>query len=270
MRTPIVPSVSSFFVPLSVSNSIQAPRFGMIVALNVGAVVGVGVLREVDARRTDELAHDHALRAVDHERALVGHEREIAHEDLLVGDTLDFARLGRDKTDAHAQRRAVGHVALAALLDRILRLAEAVLAELEDEVAGEVLDRRDRIERFPKPSVMNHLKVAFCSSIRSGSFRTSGIFANECRLRFGAGILGQLDGERFFGNEEAGARDVLRLDRGTVPVRRCRRRSVFLRCATSWVFPPSSSSPFCFWGSSCVGSRALGGEREKATTDPPE
>jgi len=36
MRTPMVPSVSSFFVPLSVSNSIQAPRFGMIVALNVG------------------------------------------------------------------------------------------------------------------------------------------------------------------------------------------------------------------------------------------
>ena len=39
MRTPIVPSVSSFFVPLSVSNSIQAPRLGMIVALNVGRLL---------------------------------------------------------------------------------------------------------------------------------------------------------------------------------------------------------------------------------------
>ena len=132
MRTPIVPSVSSFFVPLSVSNSIHAPRFGMIVALNVGAVVRVDVLAVVDARRTDELAHDHALGAVDHERALVGHEREIAHEDLLVGNALDFARLGGDKTNADAQRSAVGHVALAALFNRVLRLAERVLAELED------------------------------------------------------------------------------------------------------------------------------------------
>jgi hypothetical protein len=89
-----------------------------------GAVVRVDVLEEVDARRTDELAHDHALRAVDHERALVRHEREIAHEDLLVGDALDLARLGRDQADAHAQRRRVRHVAFAALLDRVLRFAE--------------------------------------------------------------------------------------------------------------------------------------------------
>ena len=148
MRTPIVPSVSSFFVPLSVSNSIHAPRFGMIVALNVGPVVGVGVLQEVHARRADELAHDHALRAVDHERALVGHEREVAHEDFLVGDTLDFARLRRDETYADAQRRAVGHVAFAAFLNRVLGLAEAVVAELQDQVAGEIFDRRDRVERI--------------------------------------------------------------------------------------------------------------------------
>ena len=66
-------------------------------------VVGVGVLQEVHARGTHELAHDHALRAVDHERALVGHEREIAHENFLVRDTLDFARLGGDETHADAQ-----------------------------------------------------------------------------------------------------------------------------------------------------------------------
>ena len=114
------------------------------------ARVGVDVLAVVHAGRTHELAHDHALRAVDHERALVGHEREIAHENFLVGDAFDFAGLGRDQADAHAQRRAVGHIAFAAFLDRILRLAERVLAELENQVAGEVFDRRDRGKRFRK------------------------------------------------------------------------------------------------------------------------
>src|SRR5579871_1987961 len=37
------------------------------------------------------------------------------------------------------------------------------------------------------PSVMNQLKEAFCSSIRSGRSRTSTIFANECRSRLGPG-----------------------------------------------------------------------------------
>ena len=96
------------------------------------ARVRVDVLAVIDARRTHELAHDHALGAVDHEGALVGHERKIAHEDLLVGDALDFARLGGNQTNAHAQRRAVGHVALAALLDRILGLAQRMLAELQN------------------------------------------------------------------------------------------------------------------------------------------
>ena len=87
------------------------------------ARVGIDVLVVVDAGRTHELAHDHALRAVDHERSLGGHERKIAHENLLVRNAFDFARLGGDQAHAHAQRRAVRHVALAALFNRILRLA---------------------------------------------------------------------------------------------------------------------------------------------------
>ena len=190
MRTPIVPSVSSFFVPLSVSNSIQAPRLGMIVALNVGRVVGVDVLAVVHARRTHELAHDHALGAVDHERALVGHEREIAHEDLLVGDTLDFARLGRDQADAHAQRRAVGHVALAALLDRILRLAERVLAELEDQVTGEILDRRDRGERFRQTLGLEPIEASLLQLDEIGDFEDVRNLRERMRSRFGPGSGG--------------------------------------------------------------------------------
>src|ERR1700685_2789136 len=40
------------------------------------------------------------------------------------------------------------------------------------------------------PSEMNHLNDAFCSSIRSGRLRTSGIFANVKRLRGGPGSSG--------------------------------------------------------------------------------
>src|SRR5471032_173969 len=40
------------------------------------------------------------------------------------------------------------------------------------------------------PSEMNHLNDAFCSSIRSGRLRTSGIFANENRLLVGPGSSG--------------------------------------------------------------------------------
>ena len=136
-------------------------------------------LAEVDARRTDELAHDHALRAVDHERALVRHEREIAHEDLLVGNTLDFARFRRDKTDAHAQRRAVGHVALAAFLDRVLGLAERVLAELQDQVTGEVLDRRDRIERFLQPLRDEPMEARLLQLDQVGQVEDVGILAKR-------------------------------------------------------------------------------------------
>ena len=44
----------------------------------------------VDARRADQLADDDALGAVDDERALLGHEREVAHVHALA---LDLARL---------------------------------------------------------------------------------------------------------------------------------------------------------------------------------
>ena len=48
------------------------------------------VLLEVDAGRADELRDDDTLGAVDDEGALVGHQREVAHEDRLA---LDLAGL---------------------------------------------------------------------------------------------------------------------------------------------------------------------------------
>src|SRR5439155_9079317 len=85
-------------------------------------------LGEEDARRAMELRNDDALRAVDDERAVLGHQRDVAEEDFLflgVAHVL-HARiriLGVDEeAEGDLQRHAVGHAALLALLHRILHL----------------------------------------------------------------------------------------------------------------------------------------------------
>ncbi len=100
----------------------------------------VGVDAEVDARRADELRDDDALGAVDDEGAAVRHHGEVAHEDGLL---LDLTRAGVHEPRGDEQRARVGHVALAALVFGVLRRVEDVIGELELELAGEVLDRRD-------------------------------------------------------------------------------------------------------------------------------
>ena len=72
-------------------------------------------LHHVGARGADELRDDHALGAVDDERAPVGHPREVAHEDGLLADLTGLAVLERD---LDGQRARVGEVLLAALGDR--------------------------------------------------------------------------------------------------------------------------------------------------------
>ncbi len=102
-------------------------------------------LHEVRAGAADELRDDDALGAVDDERALVGHHGEVAHEDPLLAD---LARLRVDEADDDRQRHLVGQVLLTALPDRERRLAELVLAELDGERAGVILDRRDVRDRL--------------------------------------------------------------------------------------------------------------------------
>src|SRR4029078_10325475 len=102
-------------------------------------------LHEVGARRTDELRDDDALGAVDDERAVLGHHREVPHEDRLLAD---LARLLVDEADRHRERGLIGQVLLTALLDSDRRIAELVLAELDGERAGVVLDRRDVVDRL--------------------------------------------------------------------------------------------------------------------------
>ena len=98
---------------------------------------------EDDAGRTDELADDDTLGAVDDEGAAVGHHREVPHEDRLL---LDLARAGVHEPGAHEDRRGVGHVLFLALLDGELGvglqvLVEGVELQLELELLAVVLDR---------------------------------------------------------------------------------------------------------------------------------
>ena len=97
-------------------------------------------LHQVGARTADELRHDHALGAVDDERAPLRHHREVAHEDPLLAD---LAGLLVDEADRHRERGLIGQVLLTALLDREAGVAELEVAELHRERAGVVLDRRD-------------------------------------------------------------------------------------------------------------------------------
>lgn len=90
----------------------------------LGGLVDVGV--EVDTGTTDQLGHHDTLGAVDDEAALVGHDREVAHEDGL---RLDLTGVVVDELCGDEQRRGVGHVLVLALLDRGFDLVEVWVGE---------------------------------------------------------------------------------------------------------------------------------------------
>ena len=104
------------------------------VELFAGLVVA---LAKVNARAAHQLAHDHPLGAVVHKSARVGHQGEISHKDFLL---LHLAGLLVQQTRGHPQGRGIGGVALFALLDGVLGLAQAVVDEFQRQVPGEVLD----------------------------------------------------------------------------------------------------------------------------------
>ena len=116
-----------------------------------GAVRLAAVVLEEHAGRAVELRDDDALGAVDDERAVVGHERNLAHVDLLLLHFLDrvLRRFLVHEDEAHlgAQRRAVREAALLAFDDVERRRQQREAHELEPGVARVARDREDRRER---------------------------------------------------------------------------------------------------------------------------
>ena len=112
-------------------------------AVQVVAHLILGIAVE-NAGRTDQLADDGALCTVDHKGAGIGHQREIAHEDLLI---LHLTGLLVQQTGGDAQGSRIGHVALFALLDAVLRLlVQAEVHKAQCQIAGVVLNGADVVE----------------------------------------------------------------------------------------------------------------------------
>ena len=110
------------------------------------------VVIEEHAGRTVHLRNDDALGAVDDEGAVVGHERNVAHVDILLLDVLDRTRGGflvdieHDQPQRHLERRGIGHTALAALVDVVFRRFEFVFDEFEHGRIGKIGNREHRFE----------------------------------------------------------------------------------------------------------------------------
>ena len=109
------------------------------------------IVLEEHARRAMELRDDHALGAVDDERAVFGHERDFAHVDLLLLHLLH--RIFRcftihdDQPNARAKRRAVRQPALLAFDNVECRRQQRIRDKLESGIARMARDRKDRRER---------------------------------------------------------------------------------------------------------------------------
>src|SRR5690606_18522818 len=108
------------------------------------------VVVEEHAGRTVQLRDDDALGAVDDEGAVLGHERDLAHVDLLLLHVLDgLARrlaVVDHQAHGHAQRGAVAEAAVAALALVEHRLAELVADVLQRCVAVVADDREHGLE----------------------------------------------------------------------------------------------------------------------------
>ncbi|MEH2616270.1 hypothetical protein V1285_001216 [Bradyrhizobium sp. AZCC 1620] len=110
------------------------------------------VVVEEHAGRTVHLRDDDALGAVDDEGAVHGHERDIAHVDVLLLDVLDRLGAGflvdieHDQAQRHLERRSIGHAALAALVDVVFRRLELVADEFQHRRARKIRDREHRAE----------------------------------------------------------------------------------------------------------------------------
>ena len=100
----------------------------------------------VRAGRTDELGDDDALRAVDYERARIGHEGEFAHEHVLFDYLFLYLVV---EPDLDVQGKRICRISVAAFLFVVLGfLVEPMVEEIELVVVRIVHDGREIFEHF--------------------------------------------------------------------------------------------------------------------------
>ncbi len=115
------------------------------------------VVVEKDARAAVHLRHHHAFGAVDDKGPVVGHHRQIAHEDVLFLDIEDRTGLGfRIDLENHQlqrgpERGGIGHAPLAAFLDVVFGVVEVVLDVLQRGGVGKVGNRENRFQDLFQP-----------------------------------------------------------------------------------------------------------------------
>src|SRR5690606_11001467 len=162
---------------------------------------------EVDARRADELRDDDALGAVDDERAALGHEREVAHEDRLA---LDLTGVVVDELRGDEERRGVREVLLLALVGRVLRRLEQVVGERQGHRGPEVLDRGGLLEDLLEARRRGHVLAAGLG--RGGDARLPRLVAEQPVEALGleAQQVGDLEGLEDLGEGEATRRGAVR------------------------------------------------------------
>ena len=105
------------------------------------------VMLEEDARGTVELGDDHALRPVDDEGALLGHQRDFAHVHVVLADFLDrllgAVAVVNFQLNARAQTARVGQSAKLAFGHVEFRLGQLVVDEAETGVPVVADDREN-------------------------------------------------------------------------------------------------------------------------------
>jgi hypothetical protein len=119
---------------------------------------GILIGGKVDAGRTHELAHHHALGAAYDKRTFLRHQGEITHEDILLDD---LARLFVRQTRLHSQRGGIRRIAVAALILAVPGFSERFwwYDKFQFQIfSGEIFNRRDFLKKFAQTLLLNHSK----------------------------------------------------------------------------------------------------------------
>ena len=111
---------------------------------------------ERHARRAVQLAHNHALGAIDHKTTLWSDERNFPHKHaLLLGSFFIH------KTEDHVQRRAVGLPFVNALQPIHFRRADLVVIVVENYLFVVTLDRENFVKHGLQANILPFLWTDF-------------------------------------------------------------------------------------------------------------